>query len=65
MQTCCRDTTAALFVMAQLGRVSVNGKSPVGNLARVPVINPKLAFGDDDIMAGQRHTTGFRAVDNI
>lgn len=51
--------------MAQLGRVSVNGKSPVGSLARVPVINPKLAFGDDDIMAGQRHTTGFRAVDNI
>lgn len=49
----------------QPGYVSVNGKSPIGNLARVSVINPKLAFVDDDIMAGQRRTTDFRAVDNV
>lgn len=49
----------------QPGHVSVNVKSAVGNLARVPVINPKLASGDDDIVAGQRRTTDFRAVDNI
>lgn len=33
-------------------------------MARVSVINPKLALMDDDIMAGQRRTTNFRAVDN-
>lgn len=66
MQACCRDTTAALFLLwPQPGHVSANGKSPVGNLARVSVTNPKLAFVDDDIVAGQRHTTDFRAVDNI
>lgn len=57
-QQCC-------LLWSQPGHVSVNGKSPIGNLARVPITNPKLAFGDDDIMAGQRRTTDFRAVDNI
>lgn len=40
-------------------------KVPFGNLAWVSVTHPELALVDDDTMAGQRCTTGFRAVDNI
>lgn len=47
------------FLWPEPGPVSVNG-----SLARVSVINPKLALMDDDTMAGQRRTSNFRAVDN-
>lgn len=52
------------FLRPEAGHVSVNGKSPIGNMARFSVINPKLALMDDDIMAGQKRTTSFRADDN-
>jgi len=52
------------FLWAEPGCISVNGKSPIGSMARVSVINPKLALMNDDIMAGQRRTANFRAVDN-
>lgn len=65
----CRHATETpqqhCLLWPQPGHVSVNGKSPIGNLARVSVLNPKLAFVDDEIMAGQRCTTDFRVVDNI
>lgn len=53
------------FLWAEPGPVSVNGKGPTGSLARVSVINPKLALTDDDTVAGQRRSTNFRAVDSI
>lgn len=52
------------FLWPEPGRISVNGKSPIGSMAGLSVINPKLALMDDDIMAGQRRPTNFRAVDN-
>lgn len=63
-QRAARTLQRRCFLRPEPGHVSVNGKGPIGSMARVSVINTKLAPMDDDIMAGQRRATNFRAVDN-